>query len=193
MKIIPIWNIEGCRCDTCRLLGAQHALHFPVARAIAATALLLFGAVLGAQELPKPDAYEVGVWAVGAAAPFQVTRFTLPYVTCDRALSDPAVDNTPNPVRVEFDDPDHLGRVCTINTTPLVTTLPLGVDYRIGVRAVTLEPADRSEWEMATNTFRRAPRGQPCGPDGTGVEITGAADLNGRAIRVTFCVQESGA
>lgn len=143
---------------------------------------------------PPPDHYEVGVFrpAVSTTTPFTVTRLTSDLVKCGYPFGpdDPAADNIPNPTTLIWDDPASgtpATKFCKVTVPTIVLSLPLGTNYRAGLRAVAAD-GTMSTWAMSLNTFRRAPRGTPC-PDGTpGVMVTGEADLNGNPVRISLCV-----
>lgn len=135
--------------------------------------------------------YELGVFrpAVSTTVPFSLTRYTPDHVSCGHIplAGDPTPDNVPNPALLQFEDPTDPIRDCTADIRSVVLGLPLGADYTLGLRAIGSD-GKFSPWGMATPSFRRAPRGQPCPGGQPGVLIQGEADLNGQPVRMTLCV-----
>lgn len=135
--------------------------------------------------------YELGIFASGVSpttgSPFQITVYPLALVSCGHLVSETAVDNVPNPEVFVFDDPNAAGKECRINVRTVVASLPLGTGYHAALRSVQSDD-QRSSWTLIPYTFRRAPRGFPCAM-GTGVESNVEADINGKPVRLTICIQ----
>lgn len=155
---------------------------------------LLASASLAAQVLPVPaDHYELGIFraAVSMTTPFTTTVYPPALVSCGRLPSERAPDGTPNPRGFAWTDPADATKECRIEASTPVIELPLGVGYRVAVRAIGADGTP-SAWTFAPESFRRAPRGLPCtGANGLpGVLFVGENDLAGKPVRLTICVQQ---
>jgi hypothetical protein len=154
--------------------------------------------ISGQAGLPPPaDHYEVGVFqepplATQASTPFSRTVITNNLVKCGYPFGpdDPPPDDIANPTVLLWDDPASgtpATKFCKVSAPTIVLSLPLGVNYRAGIRAVAAD-GTVSAWGFSLNLFRRASRGFPC-PNGPGVQFIGENDIDGKPVRVTICVQ----
>lgn len=161
-----------------------------------AIGLLLLAAALTYAQTPPilPPAaayYEQGIFraAVSLTTPFSVTRLTPELLSCGRLPTEPAPDNAPNPTMMAWTDPADTSKECRVTIGPSVIALPIGVNYRVAVRAVSAD-GSASAWSFAPQTFRRAPRGLPC-PNGLpGVLFQGENDIDGKPVHLTICVSQ---
>lgn len=147
-----------------------------------------------AQEPPTvpTDHYELGMFRstdaqTPTATPFSTTVITPAMISCGHRRSDDPVDGIPNPSEFAWFDPADVTKECRVAAPTAVLSLPLGVGYRPGLRAVATD-GTRSAWTFALTTFRRAPRGLPCA-GGTGVELSVSVDINGKPVIATLCLQ----
>lgn len=163
--------------------------------AFLAAVVLLAASSAGAQDLPNfpPPAhhYELAVFrfAVSQTIPFSITVLTPELVSCGHRPSDDPIDGVPNPTVFEWEDPSDSTKACRVTATSVVLSLPLGTNYRGGVRAVSALGV-ATEWVLSTNTFRRAPRGLSCPNGQPGVLVNGEADLNGKPVQISLCVNQ---
>jgi hypothetical protein len=158
---------------------------------------LAFLAAQAAAQTPMPPPasyYEIGIFrtAVSLATPFTTTRILPEMLTCGRLKREEAPDNTPNPTTFAWSDPNDLTKDCVVEAPTVAIALPIGVQYKAAVRAVSdvggvLNP---SAWSFQQFTFRRAPRGRPCPNGEPGVLVRGEADLNGKPVQISLCVNQ---
>lgn len=151
---------------------------------------MLLALMLALQVTTTPvDHYELGMFRAGnVTTPFSLTQYPLDRVSCGHLKSEEAIDGTPNPTMLAFDDPADPSKECRADVRTAVISLPLGTGYKAALRAVAAD-GQVSAWDFIAFTFRRAPRGQPCPGGLPGVLITGEADLNGSVVSMAICVQ----
>jgi hypothetical protein len=153
---------------------------------------LLVATAAGAQVLPTPaHHYELGIFrpAVSTVTPFSTAVLTPELVSCGHRPSDDPPDGTPNPTVFEWTDPADATMACRISAATAVLSLPIDVNYRGAVRAIGADGTP-SAWVLSKNTFRRAPRGLPCPNGQPGVQVSGEADLNGKPVQISLCVNQ---
>lgn len=167
-----------------------------------ALALVLVPASAAAQPLPTttpaPSYYEFAIFrpAVSMTTPFTVTRINLEIVSCGRFISERAPDGSPNPTTLVWDDPNDPTKECRVAAPTAILSLPLGTGYRAALRAVVLvddiltgtKVPLYSAWAFDDTTFRRAPRGMPCPNGQPGTLFTTEADVNGKPVQLSACI-----
>lgn len=151
--------------------------------------LLLSLLLTFALQIAPVDHYELGMFRAGnVTTAYSLTQYPMERVSCGHLKTEPSPDGVPNPIAMSFDDPADATKECRIDVRTAVLSLPLGTGYKAALRYVRADGV-MSSWDFIPNTFRRAPRGQPCPGGMPGVLISGEADLNGSVVTMSLCVQ----
>lgn len=121
-------------------------------------AVLFLCRVVSAQTV----SYDVGYFMAGVdpatsptAAPFKTDNVVVTSVSCGQPKIAVVTGTVINPTELRFDDEADATKDCVVTTsTTLLTALPFGTGYKVGLKRKSA--TDASAWSVLSNPFDRA-------------------------------------